>query len=127
MSTYPDDWKTIATAVKDAANWHCIRCGHVHSREGWRVLTVHHLDGDKANCQWFNLAALCQRCHLTIQGKVVMERVWAFEHSPWFVPYVAGYYAAHHGLPTDRAWVEAHAEQLILIGQGYLTKEQITG
>lgn len=36
----------------------------------WRILTVHHLDGDKLNCRWWNLAALCQRCHLSIQGRV---------------------------------------------------------
>ena len=59
----------------------------------WRVLTVHHLDGDKANLRWWNLAALCQRCHLEIQAKVVLERVYPFEHSEWFKPYVAGYYA----------------------------------
>jgi len=59
----------------------------------WRILTVHHLDGNKANCRWWNLAALCQRCHLQIQGKVKMERVWPWEHTDWFKPYVAGYYA----------------------------------
>lgn len=59
----------------------------------WRILTVHHLDGDKGNCRWWNLAALCQRCHLQIQGRVQMARVWPWEHSPWFRPYVAGYYA----------------------------------
>ena len=117
-TAYPADWPTIAQQVKDAAQWHCIRCGHAHSRDGWRVLTVHHLDGDKANCAWWNLVALCQRCHLHIQAKVVMARVWMWDHSPWFVPYVAGYYAAQHGLPTERAWVEQHADQLIALGQG---------
>jgi hypothetical protein len=60
----------------------------------WRVLTVHHLDGNKLNCRWWNLAALCQRCHLTIQGRVKLERPYFLEHSEWFKPYVAGYYAA---------------------------------
>lgn len=59
----------------------------------WRILTVHHLDGDKANCRWWNLAALCQRCHLRIQGLVRMERAFIFEHSEWFKPYAAGWYA----------------------------------
>lgn len=59
----------------------------------WRILTVHHLTGDKADCRWWNLAALCQRCHLEIQGKVVMDRTWPHEHSYWFRPYAAGYYA----------------------------------
>lgn len=59
----------------------------------YRILTVHHLDGSKLNCRWWNLAALCQRCHLQIQGKVKMLQTYPFEHSTWFKPYVAGFYA----------------------------------
>ncbi len=62
--------------------------------ESGYTLTVHHLDMDKANCSWWNLVALCQRCHLNVQGRVVMERPYIFEHAEWFKPYVAGYYAA---------------------------------
>ena len=32
------------------------------------ILTTHHLDGDKANCEWTNLLSCCQRCHLHIQA-----------------------------------------------------------
>jgi len=59
----------------------------------WRILTVHHLDEDKANCRWWNLAALCQRCHLRMQRAVVMSRPYHYEHSPWFRPFAAGFYA----------------------------------
>jgi 5-methylcytosine-specific restriction endonuclease McrA len=59
----------------------------------WRILTVHHLDEDKANCRWWNLAALCQRCHLRMQRAVVMGRAYHYEHSDWFKPYAAGFYA----------------------------------
>lgn len=76
------------------------------------MLTVHHLDGDKGNCEWWNLAALCQRCHLRIQAKVVMNRIWMFDHSEWFRPYVAGYYAHLAGLPTDREFVLARLDEL---------------
>jgi len=80
----------------------------------WRILTVHHLDGDKANCRWWNLAALCQRCHLEIQGRVRMERRWPHEHSDWFKPYVAGFYAWRF-LREDltRVEVEARLEELL--------------
>jgi hypothetical protein len=82
----------------------------------WRVLTVHHLDGEKANCAWWNLAALCQRCHLTIQGKVVMGRRWVHEHTPWFRPYAAGYYAhAYLGVDLPRPEVEANLEELLAL------------
>lgn len=59
----------------------------------WRILTVHHLDGNKLNGCWWNLAALCQRCHLEIQGRVKMGQVYPWEHSEWFKPYAAGFYA----------------------------------
>jgi hypothetical protein len=60
----------------------------------WRILTVHHLDGVKANCRWWNLVALCQVCHLRVQGRTKMAQIYPFEHSEWFKPYAAGYYAA---------------------------------
>jgi hypothetical protein len=82
----------------------------------WRILTVHHLDGDKANCRWWNLAALCQRCHLRIQGRVLMARVWPWEHSEWFRPYVAGYYASVYlGEELSRAEVEARLDELLAL------------
>lgn len=80
----------------------------------WRILTVHHLDNDKANCRWWNLAALCQRCHLQIQGKVQMARVYPFEHSEWFRPYAAGYYAwAYLGQDLTRAEVDERMDDLL--------------
>lgn len=79
----------------------------------YRILTVHHLDGDKLNCRWWNLAALDQRCHLEIQGKVRLDVPWPWPHSEWFRPYVAGFYADKFG-PTeiDRDDTEAVAHWL---------------
>jgi hypothetical protein len=114
---YSDDWSAVATAAKEAAGWKCVRCGHEHDRDSGHVLTIHHLDGDKSNNAWWNLAALCQRCHLHIQGKVIMERPYMFEHSEWFRPYVAGYYAAQHGHPDDRDWVLENIEALLEYGK----------
>lgn len=62
----------------------------------WRILTVHHLQTGqeaKADLRWWNLASLCQRCHLTIQGKVQLPKPWIYEHTEWFKPHAAGYYA----------------------------------
>lgn len=59
----------------------------------WRILTVHHLDGNKSNCEWWNLLAICQRCHLRTQARVDPQTPYFLEHSPWFQPYVAGFYA----------------------------------
>jgi len=120
MNIYPEEWKdgTIPQRIKKEAGWKCIRCGHPHDSSTGYTLTVHHLDGNKANCEWWNLAALCQRCHLCIQGKVVMNRVWMFEHSEWFKPYVAGYYADRLEMNTDREFVTANYLKIINLTLG---------
>ena len=128
MNDYPADWTDIATAIKDKAEWRCERCGVRHETkcpdcagdgvaqyqdvrfetfmcgtcggkgQRGRVLTVHHLDGDKANCADWNLAALCQRCHLSIQGRVInFYQGFLFEHSPWMQKHVEAYRAATEG------------------------------
>lgn len=91
------------------------RCTHPRDYKT-RVLTVHHLDMNPANCAWWNLAALCQVCHLQVQAKVIMERAYMFSHSEWFKPYVAGYYAHQHGEPETRPAVMAHLDRLLAYG-----------
>lgn len=110
---YPEDWSEIADQVKESAGWKCVRCGHPHDPEAGYCLTVHHLDLDPGNNRWWNTPALCQRCHLRIQGKVVMEQPWMFTHSEWFWPYIAGYNARHLGLPDDREYVMENLEKLL--------------
>ena len=125
---YPHDWPAIARRVKEEAGWKCVRCGHAHHLASRHVLTVHHLDGDKANCRWWNIPPLCQRCHLQIQGRVTMERPWIFEHSDWFKPYVAGFYA-HKYLAEElsRPEVEARLPELLgLESHAIIGREPIT-
>lgn len=112
---YPPDWPEIAQKCKDEAGWKCIRCGEPHDIPSGHMLTVHHLDLNKSNCRWWNLAALCQKCHLQIQHKVVMERRYMFEHSKWFKPYVAGFYAFLSGLPDDKEYVLANLDTLLAL------------
>lgn len=88
---YPEDWPKISRLVKENAGWHCERCGAAHSPATGYALTVHHLDNDKSNCEAWNLAALCQRCHLHIQSKVNFAQSWMLEHSDWMKPHVEGY------------------------------------
>ena len=114
---YPENWKEISEQVKNEAGRKCVRCGHVHDVPAGYMLTVHHLDLNKSNCAWWNLAALCQRCHLKIQHKVVMERMYMFEHSDWFKPYAAGYYAHQNNLPEDKVYVIGHLDELLKFGR----------
>jgi len=113
-NAYSTDWPRVAQAVKEGANWQCIRCRHPHDPATGYTLTVDHLSGDKADNRWWNLLALCQRCHLSIQGRVILERTWVWEHSEWFKPYVAGYYAwRYRGLALGRQEVMARLDELL--------------
>lgn len=139
---YPDDWRVLAERVKDEAGRRCIRCGHpegdrikgeqkilaacdgrcTHPTDGkLRQLTVHHLDGNKSNCRWWNLLALCQFCHLSVQGRVIPERPFLWEHTAWFKPYAAGFYAWWHGQQQiTRAEAEAELDHWLAVGQPWL-------
>jgi hypothetical protein len=80
------------------------------------VLTVHHLNGIKSNCLWWNLAALCQVCHLSVQGRVDMEQMWLLEHSDWFKPYAAGWYAhSYWGQELTRSQVLTRLDALLAL------------
>lgn len=112
---YPPEWKQIARDVKEAAGWCCVRCQHAHDPASGYTLTVHHADINPANCAWWNLLPLCQRCHLSIQSRVYLDRPWVMaDHSEWFKPYVAGFYAHKYlGLDLDRSEVETRMDELL--------------
>lgn len=109
VGVYPERWPKIAERVRRLNGYRCERCCHpsrphtpdwnlpcdercTHAGPGdWRILTVHHLDGRKDNVRLWNLAALCQRCHLEIQGKVAWYQGWPFAHTPWMQKHVDRY------------------------------------
>ncbi len=92
---YPETWtKEFRDEFREKHGNECERCHHSHDPEAGYALTIHHLDNDKSNCQNWNLAALCQRCHLHIQGKVEMRQDYAFTHSAWMQPHVEGMFRA---------------------------------
>lgn len=107
---YPESWGVIAKIVKDEASWCCARCKHPHSPREGRTLTVHHFDGNKANCERWNLMPLCQACHLSVQARVDPNIPLLLEPSTWAMPYIAGFYAAGRGVPGPlydlAAWIE---------------------
>jgi len=90
-NSYNPDGKEKRRAAREAAGNKCIRCGSPYVTGS--ILTTHHFDGDKANYEWWNLMALCQVCHLQVQGRVDPETPFFLEHSEWAKPYVAGFYA----------------------------------
>lgn len=67
---YPSDWKAISLRIREREGWRCKWCdaenGKPNPRTGSKVvLTVAHIDHDSSNNDDANLAALCQKCHLT--------------------------------------------------------------
>ncbi len=113
QGAYPVDWAELAATVKADAAGKCVRCGHVHHYESGHVLTVHHFDGDKGNCSRWNLMALCQRCHLSVQARVDPQVGLMFDPAIWAMPYIAGFHAAGHGSPGPRfnleRWIAEYA------------------
>ena len=108
--------KALHDAVRAEAGEKCIRCQHPDDFASGHVLTVHHFDGNKSNNAWWNLMALCQRCHLTIQGRVVPDIPYFLEHSDWAKPYVAGFYAKKYlDLDLTRAEVMARLDELLAL------------
>lgn len=117
---YPADWPQIADQVRAAAGNVCIRCSHPHDPPAGYALTVHHFDGNKSNCEWWNLMALCQRCHLKVQGRVNPWIPYFLEHSTWAKIYIAGFYAhKYEGRNITKEEAELRMSEL-------LAKELIT-
>jgi hypothetical protein len=100
FDSYPDDWPTIAARIKAKANHRCEKCGVTdsHNPADGNCLTVHHLVPTKQLCEDWNLAALCQRCHLILQGTDLNvdfdlhQTFFSFFEVPaWFKPHLDGF------------------------------------
>ena len=67
---YHPKWKLISrmirfTRAKNLCEWCSAVNGQPHPVTGTKVvLTVAHIDRNRTNNRFWNLAALCQRCHL---------------------------------------------------------------
>lgn len=80
---YPSDWPDIAYFIKTLAHWHCEHCGHPNDYGKRRTLTTHHLNMIKSDCRYINLVALCQKCHLYIQGTFIPQQLFLLDD---FIP-----------------------------------------
>lgn len=114
QGAYPPDWPEIAGRVKAECGAICIRYRHPDDIDAGYLFTVHHFDGNKSNCEWWNLMGLCQRCHLKVQARVNPEISYFLEHSAWAKPYIAGFYAKkYEGKLLTRPEVELRLEELL--------------
>lgn len=67
-SKYPKDWKQIRENILLREDDKCRFCNAPNKSAHWKtgsnvVLTVAHLNHDISDNRYYNLAALCQRCH----------------------------------------------------------------
>jgi len=116
---YPAGWPDFARKLKEAAGWRCIRCDRPHEPAAGYCLTVHHVTmaKDEPFDHWWAFLVLCQRCHLQIQHKVILDRPWVMvPHSDWFKPYAAGFYAAKYlGEHLSREEAMARLDELLAL------------
>lgn len=106
---YAPNWPQIAAEIKKKGNYTCERCKIVFRVSDEMVfhgrgysLGVYHLDHNKSNNLRWNLACLCNRCHLSLEseknrltfqgGKNILNQLLLFadlrEH--WLVPHIKG-------------------------------------
>lgn len=62
VNVYPKNWDEISKSYRESKYWICEKC-NVNLSSYHRLLHVHHKDGNKANCSFSNLEALCVDCH----------------------------------------------------------------
>lgn len=95
MAKYNDNWPEIAAQVKVEAGGCCEACSHVHDPANGYTLTVHHLDGNSMNDARWNLAALCQRCHLRMAQYLDLDQLLLDFMYPdfWLIPHLEGHWA----------------------------------
>jgi hypothetical protein len=100
---YPANWEEVSTEIKEQAGWRCEACGTENGPIP-SILTVHHLDGDKQNLQPWNLAALCQKCHLRTQATIDFHQaVCTGVYPDWLKAHVAAYRQHWPRLPISGA------------------------
>lgn len=90
---YPPEWKQkeIQRKLAERFEYTCEHCqakvnpdtgetiGKLRRDGKEHFIAVHHIDGDKSNCEWQNLLYVCQACHLEIQGRWVPGKIVPLE------------------------------------------------
>ena len=66
-SPYPKEWNQIRREIRKRDTYLCMMCDR-HQDEFDRSHSVHHIDGDKNNCNPNNLISLCARHHAIVEG-----------------------------------------------------------
>ena len=64
---YPGEFnEELKERIRERDNRQCQNCG-IDETDCYRLLDVHHIDGDKQNCEDDNLISYCTSCHAKIE------------------------------------------------------------
>ena len=90
---YAINWPEIADRVKNIHNNTCEACHHKHDPKNGYTMTVHHIDRNTMNNEPWNLACLCQRCHLRYEKSIDLAQMlfFFFYTDGWLRPHLLGY------------------------------------
>ena len=77
--TYPPEWNyKLRLKIRRRDDFTCQNCG-----KRQKGLDIHHIDGDKWNCNPLNLICLCRSCHRFVQsGKIPCPAPQVFASQP---------------------------------------------
>ncbi len=70
---YCPDWSEISKAYRASTSYRCEICD-INLSDSRHLLHVHHINGDKSNCDSSNLQAECLYCHSQNVGH---SHIWA--------------------------------------------------
>lgn len=103
---YPSEFnKHLTEKIRKRDNYQCKICGitqEEHLKIYEKILCVHHMDGNKQNCEENNLITLCWPCNNAESigaDKMILPR-----RDPWKIHKI---YAKRKGItPAQRRWSE---------------------
>jgi len=94
---YPPNWKEISDQVKADNDYKCENCKHTRDPIIGRSIGTHHLDRDKSNSERWNLACLCNGCHLVVEQLDIEVLLLIYQSPgifgdnwPWLAPHIPG-------------------------------------
>ena|SRR3990167_8652969 len=69
VSKYPSGWDSIKREVRIRDDHFCLNCSTAEFGAN-RAPDVHHIDGNKQNCDLGNLVSLCRKCHALAENNM---------------------------------------------------------
>ena len=89
----PEVLAAMKLVKAESGGW-CERCHEPHNPLQGYTLTVHHLEPVPGNIERWNLAALCQRCHLGLQHHNPFS-TWLLDYPEYYLSHCEFWFRSH--------------------------------